>query len=241
LHPQEALEQIMKLGGFPEPFLSGSETRAKRWRKQYLERVVREDLQDLESIRDIQALLLLTELLRERVGSPISYKSLAEDIQVSPHTVKKWIGVLEKMYIVFSVTPYHKNIARAILKEPKIYFFDSGLVRGNGGVILENIVAVSLLKHLHFLEDTQGEDTQLHYLRDKEKREVDFVTVINGKVTNLIEVKLASDNLEQSLLYYHRRFPKVPSTQLVCSLDRARTVEGIQIEPAAKWLAGLAI
>src|SRR3989338_7680389 len=101
--PKELLDQLMLLGGFPEPFFSQSEEEAKRWRKQNIERIVREDVQDLEPVRNIQTLLLLVDLLRKRVGSSISYSSLAGDLEISPHTVKHWIQILENMYILFPV------------------------------------------------------------------------------------------------------------------------------------------
>lgn len=237
--PKKVLEQLMTLGGFPEPFLSQSEQSAKRWRKTHLERIVRLDIQDLEPIRDIQSLLLLVSLLRERVGSPVSYQSLAEDIQISPHTVKRWIQILENMYIVFAVTPYHRNLARAILKEPKIYFYDTGQVREERGAKLENAVAVSLKKWLHYLEDTQGEETALHYIRDKEKREVDFVVLRDEKIDALLEIKLAEDNLHRPLRYYQQRLKPRRALQLVHELRQPKTVEGVSISPLGAWLASL--
>lgn len=241
LTPDEALDQLMTLGGFPEPFLAGSESRAKRWRKLYADRVVREDVRDMASISDLQALIVLVELLRERVGSPVSYGSLARDLQISPHTVKRWIEVLESLYILYRVVPYHRNIARAILKEPKIYFYDSGLVRGDGDAVLENIVANGLLKANHYLEDTVGSEVRLHYLRDKEKREVDFVIHADGRLTQLIEVKLSAGNVGRGLAYYRSRFPHAGAFQLVRSLKKARTTAGIQVVPAARYLARLPI
>lgn len=129
-------------------------------------------------------MILLIDLLRERVGSSISYGSLARDLEISPHTLKRWIGILEKMYIIFVLPSYHRNIARAILKEPKIYFYDSGSVRGDESARFENTVALCLHKWLHFLEDSKGKNLSLHYLRDKEKREVDFVILEDGKLKN---------------------------------------------------------
>ena len=239
--PQKILEQLLRLGGFPEPFLMQSETEARRWRQQHVERIIREDIQDLEPVRDIQALLLLVSLLRERVGSPISYASLARDIEVSPHTVKRWITTLENMYLLFRITPYHRNIARAVLKEPKVYFYDTGYVEGNDGQRFENQIAVSLRKWLHFLEDTQGHHRQLHYLRDKEKREVDFVIADNKKVIQLIEAKLSDDHVATALRYYHQQLQPEKSIQLVYNEERSKTVKGIQVAPAAKWLSKLDI
>ncbi len=241
MKPEEALDQLMLFGGFPEPFLGQSEVNAKRWRKQMLERVVREDVQDLEPINKIQSMLLLIGLLRERVGSTISYKSLAEDIQVSPHTIKHWIDILENMYIVFKVTPFTTNIARAVLKEPKIYFYDVGMVVGDEGAVFENLAALSIKKHLHYLEDTEGEENALHFIRDKEKREIDFVITVNRKAKTLIEAKLSDENLSRSLFYYKNKLGGVEAVQIVKNLNKSLTVSGIQIENAAGWLAGLAI
>lgn len=239
--PNEALQQLMILGGFPEPFFSQSEEAAKRWRKQHIERIIREDIQDLEPVRDISSLSLLVDLLRERAGSRISYSSLAEDLQVSPVTIKHWIQILEHMYILFLVTPYHHNLARAILKEPKVYFYDSGAVTGDTGAKLENTIAVCLRKWLHFLEDAKGKDVQLHYLRDKEKREVDFLVRIDRKIEYLIEVKTSEVELASPLLYFYRKLKPRESIQLVQNISHTRTVQGISITSAADWLAGLEI
>lgn len=241
INPKDALEQLMRYGGFPEPFLAQNESDAARWRKTMIDSVVREDVQDLEPISKIQSMLLLIDMLRERVGSSISYSSLAEDIHVSPHTIKHWIGILENMYLIFKVTPFTKNIARAVLKEPKIYFYDTGMVRGDAGAVYENLVALSIRKHLHFLQDTQGEENSLHYLRDKEKREVDFVIAVNRRAEKLIEAKLGDENLSKSLLYYKNRMRAVTAVQVVKNLNRSLTKDGVQIENAASWLSGLAV
>ncbi|PIS28716.1 hypothetical protein COT42_07225 [Candidatus Saganbacteria bacterium CG08_land_8_20_14_0_20_45_16] len=238
--PAKSLARLMLLGGFPEPFFSQSETEAKRWRKQHLERIIREDIQDLEPIKDISSLLLLVDLLRERVGSRISYASLAEDLRVSPQTVKHWIQVLEHLYVIFIITPYHRNLARAILKEPKVYFYDTGAVNGDSGARLENLVAVSLRKWLHFLEDTEGKDVALHYVRDKEKREVDFLIEIDHRLEHLIEVKVSDTNLASSLAYFQQKLNPRQSIQLVQTATRVKTVGKINIVPAGEWLADLA-
>ena len=149
---ETALEQIMRFGGFPEPFLKGSEEEAKRWRRSHVDRILREDLPDMASVRNVRGLETLVELLRHSVGSAISYESLSRDLQVSPHTVKQWIGMLESLYILFVITPYSRNIGRSLLKQPKIYFYDTGFVKEDAGARFENAVACALLKHLHFLE-----------------------------------------------------------------------------------------
>ena len=239
--PYEILDQLMKFGGFPEPFFAQSETAAARWRNQLFERVIRLDVQDLEPVKDIQTLLLLIDLLRERVGKPVSFASLARDLELSPHTVKRWIQTLANMYVVFVVSPYHRNMARALLKEPKIYFYDTGAVRGDEGAKLENAVAVCLLKHLHFLEDTQGKQVALHYIRDKEKREVDFVTMIEGKIEQLIEVKFAEEEPHAALQYYAEKLKPKKAFQLIHKLERASSRKNIHLQHAAEWLDQLEI
>ncbi len=239
--PKKIFEDLMTFGGFPEPFFLQSEEAAQRWRKTHLERIVREDVQDLEPVKDIRTLLLLVDMLRERVGSTISFGSLANDLHVSYHTVKRWVQILENMYVLFVVPPYHRNLARAILKEPKIYFYDTGAVRNGKAARLENTVALCLKKDLLYREDTQGLETQLHYVRDKEKREVDFLTLVEGKMELLVEVKLAETDLSRSLAYYHRRLKPIESLQIVHETTRRKTVEGISVLPAAEWLDTLAL
>jgi len=140
----EAFKRLMTVGGFPEPFLDGDERAARRWRRERFDRVIREDIRDLEPVRNIQALSLFLDLLRYRVGSPIVMSNIANEIQVSPKTVKAWLEVLERMYLVFVVRPYTRSISRAVLKPPKVYFFDTGDVIGDDGARFENMVAASL-------------------------------------------------------------------------------------------------
>ncbi len=237
--PAAILDRLMRLGGFPEPYLSGTEQEAARWRQQHLDRIVREDIQDLEPVKDVRTLLLLVDLLRERVGAPVSYASLARDLELSPHTVKRWVEILEHMYVVFLVTPWHRNVARAILKEPKVYFYDTGAVRGDDGARLENAVAVCLRKWQHHLTDTQGRTPELHYLRDKQRREVDFCAVEDRRPRLLIEVKRSETAPSPALRYFNERLRPEESVQLVQSLARPMTVGAIGIRPAGAWLDGL--
>lgn len=111
---ETALDKLIKLGGFPEPYLKGNETFAKRFRRIHTDTIIREDLLDLESVRDVKSIEILIDLLRNRVGSTTSYTSLANDLQVSIHTVKHWLQILENLYIIFPVRPYHKNITRSL-------------------------------------------------------------------------------------------------------------------------------
>jgi predicted AAA+ superfamily ATPase len=233
------LERIMKIGGFPEPFLSGNEEDARRWRRSHIDRILHEDIFDVAALRNIRGLETLVELLRNSVGSTISYESLSRDLEVSPHTVKQWIHILESLYILFIVTPYSRNIARSLLKQPKVYFYDTGFVKDDKGARYENALACALLKHLHFLEDTKGEKCALHYLRDKEKREVDFLTLCDGQPRWMIEAKVSGDDVS-SLKHFSGFFTKkTEPILLVKNLKRELYLDGIKVKKAGAWLETL--
>src|SRR3989339_268883 len=171
------LEDLINRGGFPEALLAENDVDANRWRLTYADTLIRDDIFDFETIHDFRALKLTFNLLRRQVGSTVSFASLARDVGVSPATIVKYVQTFEALYIVFRVTPYSKNIARSLLKEPKIYFYDTGLVMGDAGARFENFVAVSLLAHVSAMQDLQGENWELKYLRTKEQQEVDFALV----------------------------------------------------------------
>ncbi len=235
--PKNALDKLIKFGGFPEPYLKNNETFAKRWRRTHIDTIIREDLLDLEKVRDIKSIEILIDLLRERVGSSTSYSSLATDLQVSVHTVKHWLQILENLYVIFPVRPYHKNIARSILKEPKYYLYDVGAVIGDFGAKLENVVALALLRDLHLLEDTTGSKVALHYIRDKEKNEVDFLIIIDNKPSLLIEVKVSDDTFSKSLYRFHQFLKDAEPIQLVNNLTRKKSTQHMKMLPVHEFLA----
>ena len=134
-----------------------------------------------------------------------TYSSLARDLEKDHKTIRNWLTLLENLYIVFPVRRWHKNIARAILKEPKYYFYDTGQVLADEGIRLENLVATALHKELHSLEDVHGMETSLHFIRTKEKKELDFAVQVDNQITHIFEVKLSDGSLSQnfSLLQKH--------------------------------------
>ncbi|HNV47036.1 MAG TPA: ATP-binding protein [Spirochaetota bacterium] len=235
--PETALAALWERGGFPEPLFSESALDAARWRKSRLETIIREDALTLENVRHLASLELLVDLLRERVGSPISYKALSEDLGVSPQTVKSWIDLLERLYLVFSVTSYHRSLARALKKEIKVYFYDYSDI-GDGGARFENLIASHLMKEAHYLEDVQGRRVSLHTLKDKEKREVDFLVAENGRPIELVEAKLGRDSFSAPLMYYARRFPGIAATQVVKDLPESRSRDGVRMVGARDFLTG---
>lgn len=239
LQPDEALLRLNRLGGFPEPFFLDSETEAVRWRNQYTTDLVREDILEFSRIQEVRAMRLLLEMLRKRVGSPLSHASIAGDLKIAPNTLRNYLEILENLHIIFTIRPFHANVARAIQKEPKVYFYDTGLVDGDEGIRLENTVAVSLLKHVDCLREMDGEIASLHYVRTKDKREVDFVLTTNERLAFLIEVKLSDSDPSRDLKYFSREFGDASAVQLVQNLRQPQSVGGIDIVRAADWLAGL--
>jgi hypothetical protein len=232
------LERFMNRGGFPEPFLAESDTEADRWRMQYVDGLIRTDILDFEKIQDFKAIQMVLELLRSRVGSPLSYKSIAEDVGISPNTAKKYIQIFESLYIIFRVSPFSHNIARSILKEPKIYFFDTGMVKGDEGVRFENLVAVCLLKHVFALTDYSGKPYSLDYLRTKEGMEVDFC-LTNGDIPErMVEVKRSDSVPSRSLLNFKNRY-NIPGVQVVLHLKHEKTQKGIEVRRGLDYLKSL--
>jgi predicted AAA+ superfamily ATPase len=165
----ETVDALMRFGGFPEPILARSERVHRRWQKDRVDRFLREDVRDLESLRDLSPIQMLTDLLPERVGSPLSLNALREDLEASHRGVSHWMDVLERLYFVFRLPPHATARVRALRKMPKAYLWDSSLVRDRAARF-ENLVALHLLKLCHLLEDREGYRIELRYLRDQAGR-----------------------------------------------------------------------
>lgn len=232
------LDFLISRGGFPEPLLAESDEDAQRWRNQYADSLIRNDIPDFENINDRRAIQPLFQMLRSRVGSPISYKSIAEDLGKAPNTIKKYINILEALYIVFRITPFSQNIARSLLKEPKLYFFDTGLVIGDEGLKFENFLAVSLLKHTNYVLDARGINAKLHYLRTKEGREIDFCLVENDTLTAMIEVKHSDSSIDKNFYYFQNKL-KISATQVVKHLRKEFSSQQIKVRKAENFLKEL--
>jgi predicted AAA+ superfamily ATPase len=230
------LTQLLELGGFPEPFLSGSAVEARRWSREYRTRLIREDLASLERVQDLGSLELLMLRLPELVGSPLSVNALREDLQVSHKTVSKWLDMLERLYAIFRLAPFGAPRLRAVKKERKHYHIDWSLVRDRA-LRFENMVACHLLKWVHFEEDAKGRDLELRYFRDVTGREVDFV-VTEARVPKLmVECKWGDAPVDKSLRYLKQRFPDCEAYQLSATGKKDfETPEGIRACPALELL-----
>ena len=201
---QNTVMDLLELGGFPEPFLAGNKKEWRRWQHERANRVIYEDVVSLERVQELSQLSLLLEALPARVGSPLSMKNLAEDLEVSPHTVKHWLLIFENLYQIFRISPFGSPKIRAVKKEQKSYLWDWSLCESEGARF-ENMVASHLLKFCHLKEDTEGYQMELRYLRDSDGREVDFVVIQNKKPLFAVEAKLGEKNLSPHISYFAER------------------------------------
>lgn len=210
----------------------------RRWQKERIERFFREDIRDLENLRDLSSVQILSDLIPEKVGSPLSLNSLREDLEVSHKAVTHWIDVLERLYYIFRVRPYSARRIRSLKKEPKVYLWDWSLVR-DSGARFENMVASHLLKFCHFLEDAEGYKAELYYLRDVDKREVDFLVTLDGKPWFAAEAKLADESASPALRYFGERLNVSFLFQVVFNGNRDVDDKGVRIIPASKFFSAL--
>jgi predicted AAA+ superfamily ATPase len=237
--PAQALTHLLARGGFPEPVLADSEADASRWRADYFSGLVREDVLEFSRLQEVNAMRLFAELLRSRVGSPLSLASMARDLGVAPATLRKYLDILEALFIVFTVRPWHRNIARATLQSPKVYFYDTGLVQGDAGIRFENLVACHLLKAVQWQQDTRGASVGLHYVRTKDGAEVDFALSDGDALTDLVECKLADPTPHRALVRFASEWPQARAVQLVRERPAERDKGAVQVRDAGPWLADL--
>lgn len=236
-NPDQVIDRLLNFSGFPEPYIAGKKRFYNLWKSTHLDIILRQDLLTLESVKDIKSIELLIELLKERVGSPISYSNLARDLQVSDKTIKHWLQILENLYVIFKVTPYSKNIARSNLKQPKYYFYDIARVTVSDGAKFENLVAASLLKEVQFRCDCLGEEWDLFYLSKKGGLELDFALTKEGKLTHAIEVKLSESHPSKNFNAFENELKKVEKIQLLKNLEQEKMYpSGIEIRKASSWL-----
>ena len=235
---EEKLDRLLTLGGFPEPYLENDESYYNRWKRSHLDIILKQDLIDLENVQQIISIETLIQLLKKKVGSPISYSSLAEDLQCSDKTIKRWLTILETLYVVFRVPPFHRNISRSILKAPKYYFYDTGQVNNEPGMRLENLVACALLKEMHFREDCLGEKWNLYFLKNKDGREIDFLITKNEKPALMLEVKWSDAERSPNFSFFEKYLAGTKKIQVVKELKREKTYpDAVEIRIAQNWLS----
>lgn len=198
------LETLLRFGGFPEPFLDQSETSWKRWQRERLTRVIKEDLVTLEQVKEISQLDVLSILLQEKVGSLLSINSLRQDLSASHEAVDRWVKIFENLYYCYLLRPFGSKKIKALKKDRKLFMWDWSLCQTEGARF-ENLVASNLLKYCHYIEDTLGDEMELCYLRDKMKREVDFVVLKNRRPLFAVECKSGDTDVSRHISYFAER------------------------------------
>ena len=230
---REDLELLLKFGGFPEPALRGEERFWRRWQRERMQRVIYEDIRDLENIKEISLLELLGEELPNRIGSPLSIKNLKEGLQVAHETVARWLEIFERMYYCFRISPYGAPRIRAVKKEQKLYLWDWSLITDQGARF-ENFVASQLLKYCHFLEDTEGYKMELRFLRDTDKREIDFVVLQDRAPVFGVECKTGDSGMNPAIHYFKER-TNIPAFYQVHNGQKDYLKDGIRVLPIEKF------
>lgn len=236
---RDALDQLLRVGGFPEPFLRGSERHWRRWQRERLDRIVRDDVRDLERVREISLVELLVDALPPRVGSPLSVKNLREDLEVAHDTVERWLTILENLYVCFRIAPFGAPRIRAVKKSPKLYLWDWSAVEDQGARF-ENLVASHLLKLCHFVEDTQGHRMELRFLRDTDGREVDFVVLRDRRPLFAVEAKAGERAVSPAVRYFRER-TTIPKWYQVHRGTKDVVVDGVRMLPFAALCAEVGV
>jgi predicted AAA+ superfamily ATPase len=235
---KEAFLLLEKQGGFPEPLFAGSDRALRRWHNERNERLFREDIRDVEFVRDIGNMQLLSDMLPGEVGSLLSANSLREDLEVSHRAVSHWLDILERFYYQFRIRPFAWSKIRSLKKEPKLYLWDWSEVPGEAARF-ENMVASHLLKLVHGLTDMEGYKAELWFLRDTSGREVDFLVAVDGKPWFAVEVKSQSEHLAPTLTYFRDRLSVPFCYQLLRKPSVDKISGGVRIISADKFLAAL--
>lgn len=234
----EVLGDLFKFGGFPEVFLKKEEAFLRKWHIERIDRIVKEEIRDIENIRELSMMEVLIELLPPRVSSLISLNSLREDMGVSFKSVRLWMNILERFYYLFRVYPYHSAKIKSLKKEPKLYLWDWSEI-SDEAKRFENMIASHLLKFVHYLCDVEGYRAELYYLRDVEKREVDFLITINKKPWFCVEAKLSKEEFNKNIEYFSKKLEIPFSYQVVKKEDIDVMKRDIRIINAIKFLTGL--
>ena len=234
----DTLTSLMEYGGFPEPFLAHSARTYRRWQRERLERFFREEVRDLETVRDLSSMQLLADLLPERVASPLSLNALREDIEASHRALTHWMDIFERLYYVVRIRPFEVRRVRGLRKMPKAYLWDWSQVPTRGPRF-ENLVALHLLKLCHFLQDRDGFNVELSYLRDRTGREVDFLITADRRPWMAVEAKVGDTAIDPALKYFRERL-KIPFVyQIVLEGTRDFIEGGVRCLPAADFLTAL--
>lgn len=213
-----AFTALWEHGGFPEPFLQRDAAFTRRWRNLRNQQLLREDIRESTRIHELAQLEMLARLLAARSAGQVNYSSLAVEVRVAADTLRRWVDMLAGMHYGLLVRPWFRNVANSLRKEPKWYLRDWAAV-DDPGARLETLVACHLLKAVEGWSDLGLGTFELGYLRDKQKREVDFVVVRDGQPWFLVEAKTSDATLSPALAYFQKQTQAPFAFQAVLNAD----------------------
>lgn len=228
--------ELLEFGGFPTPFLQQSRRSLQKWMDLYLDRLVREDIRDFSAVEKVDKIDLLARLLSSRVMSPLSIKSLSEDVEVSPVAIKSWLRLFEILYFGFRIPPFHRKIHRAVKKEQKWYFYQ-WTFNEDPAARFENYLAVQLAAACAYWKEQGFGSYELTYLRDQDDREVDFLITRNLQPIALIEAKSSFQPWPKGLNYYAEKM-RIPGFLVYPTGPVRKATNGWSL-PSASFLHGL--
>ena len=209
---------LLEHGGFPEPFLERDLRFTRRWRERRHEQLIRADLRDLAQLQGLGSIEMLALILAEHSGRPLIYSALSREIGVAVDTARRWVDLLVRLHYGFLVRPWFRNVARSLRKEPKWFLRDwSGIE--DAGTRAQTLVACHLLKAVEGWTDMGLGQFELRYLRDKLKREVDFLVIRDHKPWFLVDVRNDDQAISDSLGYFQAQTRAPHAFQAV--LERA--------------------
>jgi len=234
----DAMDALERFGGFPEIFLKQSARALRRWHNERTERLFREDIRDLQAIRDLANLQLLGDMLPSKVGSLLSINAMREDLEVSHRTVSTWLDVLEAFYYQFRIYPYKERKVRSIRKEPKLYLIDWSEVP-DPAARFENLLACHLLKYVQYLYEHEGYRAQLSFLRNVDKKEVDFFVTVDNRPWFCVEAKYQNQAISDHLGYFQERLHIPYAFQVIRTPGIDVVRRGIRLISADRFLAAL--
>lgn len=235
---RDALDRLLKFGGFPEIFLKGTGKALQRWHNLRLDALVSQDIRDIENLRDLSGVETLIHLLPGKVGGLLSVNSLREDLMVTHKTAASWVDVLERFYYHFRIHPHQSSRIKALRKEPKLYLWDWSEV-ADDGARFENLMASHLLKFCHYLHDAEGIRTELRFLRDVEGREVDFLLTVDGKPWFCVEAKTSDKTASRALLHFKEKLSLPLVYQVLREPGEDYIKDGVRVISADKFLTAL--
>jgi uncharacterized protein len=242
--PVPDLMEVLFRGFYPRIHDKGLD--ARPWLRDYYQTYVQRDVRDVLNVGDLEAFGRFVRLCAGRNGQLLNLSSLGVDCGVTHSTARRWLSILEASFLIHILRPHHRNFSKRMVKSPKLYFLDTGLLcyllgvrspselhsHASRGAIFESLIVSELLKNrLH-----QGEESDLYFWRDSMGHEIDLLLDLGPSLTP-IEIKsgmTVATDFFQGLEYWRKLSgqPDGPGA-LIYAGDRAYRRQGFVVHPWA--------